>query len=220
VGRDDIPWRRACRDVAGSNHVSGSSTLLRIPARLKTGLTALAPCDVTTQGLRVDQRTTTIARTLLALLAVIALGGCGGEPSAKTSPTSSSTPRMATSEAPATRITVTLGMYSGRPDPSWDLTEAQVAQVGRAIAVLPVTTGTPSAGGLGYHGFTLLLDRPGKPAEALVAYRGTVASPGVDARPYRIDAGRTVERLLLEAGRSILTPIEVAAVEADLAAGP
>jgi len=161
-----------------------------------------------------------IARALLALLSVAALAGCGGAPGVGTSPTSTSTSTMSTSDAPPTRITVTLGIYSGRADPSWDLAEAEAAQLDRAIAGLPVTTGTPPEGGLGYHGFTLLLSRPGKADETLVAYRGTVAPPGVDPRPYRIDAPRTVERLLLDAGRSILTPVEVAAVEADLATGP
>jgi predicted small lipoprotein YifL len=161
-----------------------------------------------------------ISRALLALLSVAALAGCGGALGVATSPTSSSTSTMSTSEAPATRRTVTLGVYSGRPDPSWDLTAAQVARVEAAIAALPVTTGTPPEGGLGYHGFTLLLGRPGKADETLVAYRGIVAPPGVDPRPYRIDAGRTVERLLLHSGRSILTPTEVAAVEVDLATDP
>jgi hypothetical protein len=162
----------------------------------------------------------TIDRMLLALLAAAALGGCGDQPEGEASVASSATPSTAGSETPAARITVSLGIYSGRPDPSWVLTEAQAMQVSRAIAGLPVTTGTPAAGGLGYHGFTLLLDRPGQTAKTLVAYRGTVAPPGVDRRPYRVDSDRTVERLLLEAGRPMLTPVEVAAVEADLAAGP
>ena len=82
------------------------------------------------------------------------------------------------------------------------------------------TTGTPSAGGLGYHGFTILLERPGQADEMLAAYRGTVAPPGVDPRPYRIDTGRSIERVLLDTGRAMLTPIEVAAVKGNLAAAP
>ena len=165
-------------------------------------------------------RSMTIDGTLLALLSVTVLAGCGGTPATAGSPASGPTATTAASEAPAARGTVTLGIYSGRPDPSWDLTAADVAQVDRAVAALPVTTGTPPEGGLGYHGFTLLLGRPGKADETLVAYRGLVAPPGVDPRPYRIDAGRTVERLLLHSGRSILTPTEVAAVEVDLATDP
>jgi hypothetical protein len=154
------------------------------------------------------------------LLAVVVLQGCGSVSPSGMSPGSSGTSTVGTSAPPATGITVTLGIYSGRQDPSWDLTPALVAQVDRAIAALPIASGLPSVGGLGYHGFTLLMIRPGATHETLVAYRGAVAPIGVDARPYRIDAGRTVEKLLLDAGRSILAPNEVAAVEADLAAAP
>jgi hypothetical protein len=169
--------------------------------------------------LRVDQ-SPMIARTLLTLLSVAVLAGCGGAPTVERSPSSGPLATTASSDAPAARGTVTLGIYSGRPDPSWVLTAAQLAQVDAAIAALPVTTGTPPEGGLGYHGFTLLLSRPGQAEETLVAYRGTVAPPGVGPRPYRIDTGRTVERLLLDSGRSVLAPPEVAAVEADLATAP
>jgi len=157
-----------------------------------------------------------IARTLLVVFAVAVVQACGGV--ADAGPTSSIA--ATTAVAATSHITVSLGIYSGRPDPSWNLTDAQAAVVESAIAALPNTTGTPPQGGLGYHGFTLLVDRPGQADETLVAYRGTVAAQGVGASTYRIDGGRTVERLLLETGRSTLAAHEVAAVEADLAAAP
>jgi hypothetical protein len=159
-----------------------------------------------------DRCTTLIARTLAAMLpVVILLLACGGDarsPS-RSSPTSSAGEEQV-------QATVTLGIYSGRPDPSWILTDAQAADVDAAIQGLAVTTGNPPDGGLGYHGFTLVLRRPGQVDETLVAYQATVAPPGVGPRPYRVDPGRTVERLLLESGRSTLTPEEVAAVDAAL----
>ena len=121
--------------------------------------------------------------------------------------------------APA-RITATLGIYSGRPDPSWDLTDTQAVQVESAIEALPVKTGIPPEGGLGYHGFSLVFQRSGQADETLIAYRGTVAPLGAGPRAYRIDDGRSLERLLLDFGRSTLTPTEIAAVEADLAEAP
>jgi len=86
------------------------------------------------------------------------------------------------------------------------------------IAALPSGTGTPPAGGLGYHGFTLLIRRAGQTDQTLVAYRAVVAAPGTESRPYRLDPGRTIERFLLETGRATLAAAEVAAVDADLAA--
>jgi len=170
--------------------------------------------------LGVDKRTSTIGRALLALLVVVAVEGCGGGPSTGSSPASSSTPTMAASDAPMTRATATLGIYSGRLDPTWELAEAQAEQVAEALAALPTRTGTPVEGGLGYHGFTLLLRRSEQADATLVAYRGIVAPQGVGPRSCWIDVGRAVERLLLDTGRPVLTPTEVAVVEADLAAVP
>lgn len=148
-------------------------------------------------------------RATLALLLLAILAGCTGP-----APTPTATP----ADAPLpTSITVSLGIYSGRPDPSWELTEAQIAQVAAAIVALPEAIGTPAEGGLGYRGFSLLLRWPGQPDETLVAYRGTVAPPGPGARTVLVDEGRAVEQMLLDTGRSTLSASEIAAVEADLA---
>ena len=115
-------------------------------------------------------------------------------------------------------ITVTLGIYSGREDPSWDLRDDQAAELVAHIEALPAAAGTPPQGGLGYHGFVLVIRRAGQADQTLVAYHGTVAEPGAAPRPYRSDRGRTIERSLLDVGRSRLAATEIAAVEADLAA--
>ena len=47
-----------------------------------------------------------------------------------------------------------------------------------------------------------------------------VAPQETGPRPYRADPGRTVERLLLDTGRSRLTPMEISVVESDLTAAP
>lgn len=154
----------------------------------------------------------------MALLVVVTLEACASPTQLEPSPTASLAATNAASVMPTTRSTVTLGIYSGRPDPSWDLTDAQSAQVWSAIEALPTAAGTPAQGGLGYHGFTIVRSSPGQADEPLVAYRGTVAPQGAGPRTYRIDEGRTVERLLLDFGRSTLNPTEVAAVEADFAA--
>lgn len=162
---------------------------------------------------------TTTARSVLPILVVAALAACAG-PNVETGPPSSLAPTVVASASTAPDIVVDLGIYSGRPDPSWTLTDAQAASLLGAIAALPVATGTPPEGGLGYHGFGVVLRQPGRADETVVAYRSTVAPPGVDPRPYRSDPGRTVERLLLDTGRAMLTSAEIAAVEADLLASP
>ena len=126
-------------------------------------------------------------------------------------------PLAALADSPLPTVTVTLGIYSGRPDPSWVLTEAQVAALVGQLASLPVTSGTPPQGGLGYHGFSILLHQAGQADQVLVAYRGDVSGSGDPPGTYRADPQRTVESAMLDAGRSHLAATEVSIVEADLA---
>jgi len=118
---------------------------------------------------------------------------------------------------PGSITNVTLGIYSGRPDPTWALTEAESAELCRLVSALPSTIGDPPQGGLGYHGFFLVPADTGKAERTLVAYRGTVADLGEGSGTYLVDVDRTVERYLLETGRSHLSAGEVEAVETDLA---
>ncbi len=117
---------------------------------------------------------------------------------------------------PSSTTTVSLGLYSGRPDPSWTLTAAQSVELGRLIDSLPSAVGEPPQGGLGYHGFSIDAADAGGADRMLVAYRGAIATPGLGSRRYRQDAARTVERYLLDTGRPYLSAGEIDAVETDL----
>ncbi|MFH1475563.1 MAG: hypothetical protein ABIG85_06865 [Chloroflexota bacterium] len=108
---------------------------------------------------------------------------------------------------------MTLGIYSGRADPAWTLTDAEAATLEAALGALRGATGAPPVGGLGYHGFTI--DRPGG---TVVAYSGAVAAPGEGRRPYLADPARTIERLLIETARPHATANELVEVERALAA--
>ncbi|MCU0484362.1 MAG: hypothetical protein MUC54_08885, partial [Chloroflexi bacterium] len=98
---------------------------------------------------------------------------------------------------------------------SWELVGTQATILVRMLADLPVEQGVPPQGGLGYRGFTVDIMTGGQ-VERLVVYRGAVAAEGSGARPVRLDPTRSVERYLLQSGRSQLDPAEAAAVEADL----
>ena len=81
-----------------------------------------------------------------------------------------------TPAGPADEVRVTLGIYSGRPDPTWTLSAWDAAAVERAIEALPEAGGTPPEGGLGYHGFTV---RPwgGRSRRTSGSYRRTAPDP-------------------------------------------
>ena len=157
-------------------------------------------------------RAGSIATIALALvvLALAVLAGCGSPAPSTSQPTGPAT------DHPGARITASLGIYSGRPDPAWELDEAETAVLLRMLADLPVASGVPPEGGLGYHGFLLVVRTDGQADQSLVAYRGAVAVPGAGARRAWADPTRSIERYLLETGRSLLAPAELAAVEADL----
>jgi hypothetical protein len=110
-------------------------------------------------------------------------------------------------------VVVTLGIYSGRPDPAWTLSVYEAAAVDGMLAGLPDGTGTPPSGGLGYHGFTIA-----RPGGVVVAYQGAVAAPGTGPRAMKTDPTRSIERCLLELSRSHVASDEYAIAEVAIAA--
>jgi hypothetical protein len=143
---------------------------------------------------------------LVACLALLSACGNSATPSA-------TSPDPIRSVAPAGLVGVTLGIYSGRPDPTWTLTVAEAAGLDAALASLPDGTDTPPVGGLGYHGFTIT-----RQGSTLVAYRGAVAAPGDGPRTTKADPTRSIERYLLETSRSHVTPDEYEIAEQAITA--
>jgi hypothetical protein len=143
---------------------------------------------------------------LVACLTLLSACGTAASPS----PLGASPTTSGASPGP---VVVTLGIYSGRPDPAWILTIDEVAGLDAALAAVAVGTGTPPVGGLGYHGFSI--SRPGSTG---VAYGGAVAAPGSGPRAMQADPTRSVERYLLEVARAHVTPDEYALVERAIAA--
>lgn len=106
---------------------------------------------------------------------------------------------------------VTLGIYSGRLDPSWTLTLAEAMTLDTMLGALVEVTDTPPVGGLGYHGFTIT-----RPSGTLVAYRLAIARAGEGPRIVGLDPTGNIERFLLETSRRHVTPDEYAAAEAAI----
>ncbi len=131
--------------------------------------------------------------TLLLLLALL-LAGCG-----------SASPRA----------TVTLGIYSGLPDPSWSLTRSQALTLAGMLDRLEPVEGQLPEGGLGYRGFAVEL-AGSDVGEAVRADAGLVEVTGPGGTRLYQDPERGVERWLLETGRSILSPEIVREIERAL----
>ena len=104
-------------------------------------------------------------------------------------------------------VKVVLGLYSGVADSTWTLTDEEARELVAALAGLTRVSGTAAAGGLGYHGFSII-----GPDGTLVAFEGTVTSVDSDPPYYLDDPGRTIERFLLETARTHVKPQEFAEV--------
>jgi hypothetical protein len=102
---------------------------------------------------------------------------------------------------------VTLGIYSGRPDPAWELTKDETDKLVTFIDQMPPALGPAPQGGLGYHGFTVEITGVDGSIANVTAYAAVISiAGGVDRR--KIDDGKHLERFLLETGRPTLTADE------------
>jgi hypothetical protein len=111
--------------------------------------------------------------------------------------------------------TVSLGLYSGRPDPSWELTGQEATALTALLEAMPRVDGSPPSGGLGYHGFWIERLTPDGMPRLLVAFEGTVSDPAWSHLSYLDDPRRSVERFLLESGRDRLSAAEITAPGLD-----
>jgi len=89
--------------------------------------------------------------------------------------------------------TVTLLIFSGRPDPTWDVAAAEVAEL---VPHLRDVDSAPETSVLGYRGFLVQSNDPGMPPKLVVHH-----SP-------------ELERLLLRTGERRLSP-EIVRVATD-----
>ena len=121
-------------------------------------------------------------------------------------------------ESPIT--TVSLGLYSGLPDPSWELSDEEAAALTALLETLPRLDGSPPSGGLGYHGFWIERLTPEGMPRLLVAFEGTVSDPLSSHLSYLDDPERSVEHFLLDSGRDRLSAAEIMAPGLDPGSTP
>jgi hypothetical protein len=148
---------------------------------------------------------------LAALVPVLlaALTGCGSDSDPPTTSEPGGPITMETDSDDGDRVEVVLGLYSGVPDPAWRLTTEQENDLAAALAALTRIDESAEAGGLGYHGFTIVTGDG-----TLIAFAGKVSSADADP-PYVLDdPDRTIERLLLTTARAHVTAEELSVAAA------
>jgi len=101
-------------------------------------------------------------------------------------------------------VTLTVLIYSGRPNPTATLDDATVGRLGELLAAAPTVEatdrGTVFPSRLGYNG--VAVDNPagrGGLPRRLAAYGGTIEVGEGRARRFQRDEGGAIESLLIEA---------------------
>jgi hypothetical protein len=108
-------------------------------------------------------------------------------------------------EVASMAVVVTLDVFSGRPNPHWPLTTAQVTELGQRLAQLRPAPSGPlrEPPDLGYRGFQVDRSEDASLPGPLHVYRGIVTLP---VGPPRADPGLVLERFLLETAGDRLEP--------------
>lgn len=102
-------------------------------------------------------------------------------------------------------VRVELDIFSGRPNPTWELSPEQGRELRERIARLPRMADGTFPDPLGYRGINAVL--PGSDGnESIRLFAGTVRHQTQDATLFLNDADRQVERWLAETGAPHLEP--------------
>jgi hypothetical protein len=100
-------------------------------------------------------------------------------------------------------MAATILLYSGRPNPSWELGADRQAVIRALIAQSPrAEESCEMPDGLGYNGVVLSIRGRDGREERWQVFDGRVVS----ASGCRIDCGRLIERTLLDSGRDVIDP--------------
>ena len=109
------------------------------------------------------------------------------------------------------KTVVELDIFSGRPNPTWTLPDAEATAFREKLDGLAGTASGQVANNLGYRGFVV---RTGD--EVVTVQRGLVQKVGGGTTAYAADPNRDLERWLLDSGKPSLEPELVTAVEQEL----
>jgi hypothetical protein len=99
-----------------------------------------------------------------------------------------------------TRVEVELDIFSGRPNPTWVLTNAEADSFTKQLAALSPTSAAELSGNLGYRGFIIKYAQGAETQTIRLQHGIVIISKGV-TNVYVYDQDRVLERWLLTTGR-------------------
>lgn len=114
------------------------------------------------------------------------------------------------------RIDVELDIFSGNPNPTWTLSDADADVFLQKLAGLPKAARAELSTNLGYRGMIVHVT-DGPESSVVDIQSGTVRISRAASSVYFADPNRNLERWLLAAGKGSLTSDVYQIVEAELA---
>lgn len=100
----------------------------------------------------------------------------------------------------AARCEVELDIFSGMPNPTWILTDAEADYFMKRLAELPRTSARELSGNLGYRGFIVQCTQAAN-TQLIRIQNGTVHISNDVTDVYAYDEDRELERWLLNTGK-------------------
>jgi len=156
----------------------GDISMMRMPSQKRNAEKAYTVCTLRAV------RSCGMAFAIAALLPAVMLGTCGGDD-----------------------LIVELDVFSGRPNPVWNLTEEEAGQFLELIGGLPEVEGEgPREVGLGYRGIIVRDTSPGAPFESISVFECIAAVFAEDRTSLCFDEDRRLELWLLETGEGKIDP--------------
>jgi len=111
-------------------------------------------------------------------------------------------------------VEVEIEVFSGRPNPKWTLSAADIAVLRSKLPGLRKGGAGPEPGHLGYHGVIVRMTRGN--GWTLRLHNGLAERRHGARTDFLLDRQRALEHWLVATGRTLLSPEVSKAVEADL----
>ena len=98
------------------------------------------------------------------------------------------------------RVEVELDIFSGMPNPTWVLTDAEADSFVKRLAAAPPGPATELSGNLGYRGFIVQVTQ-GAETHSIHIQAGAIQISKGATKTYAKDMNRELERWLLNTGK-------------------
>lgn len=102
------------------------------------------------------------------------------------------------------RVEVELDIFSGMPNPTWELTAGEADRFLKQLAAKAQTSARELSGNLGYRGFIVQVTQEDK-TQLIHIQTGTIHMSIGATKVYAKDGERELERWLLNTGKPYLT---------------